>query len=86
LNTTEESTIGVGRLLMDATACPQDIAYPIGLKILNDSREKTEQIIDEIYDNQVHNFRKPRTYRKKARKQYLQTAQKKVKTQKAIRK
>ena len=35
-----------GRLLMDATACPQDIAYPTDLNILNDSREKSEQSID----------------------------------------
>lgn len=38
-----------GRILIDATACPQDIAYPTDLKLLNDCREKTEELIDLVY-------------------------------------
>ena len=68
----------------DATACPQDIAYPTDLTLLSDAREKSEQLIDTLYDPTVHT-NKPRTYRKVARKRYLQTAQKKNKTRKAIR-
>ena len=41
-------------------------------------------MIDSIYDKQLHG-EKPRTYRKKARKEYLHTAQKKKKTKKQIR-
>jgi len=41
-------------------------------------------LIDSIYDKQLHG-EKPRTYRKKARKEYLHTAQKKKKTKKQIR-
>ena len=35
-----------GRVIFDATACPQDIAYPTDLNLLNDAREKTEELID----------------------------------------
>ena len=74
-----------GRLLVDATACPQDIAYPTDLNILNDAREKSEQLIDLLYDRLLHGNIKPRTYRRKARKQYLQTAQKKMKSRQVVR-
>jgi IS5 family transposase len=74
-----------GRITFDATACPQDIAYPTDLDLLSDAREKSEQLIDKIYDPVLHE-QKPRTYRKVARKRYLQTAQKKNKTHKEIRK
>lgn len=79
------STENKGRLLMDATACPQDIAYPTDLDLLNEAREKSEQLIDMLYKSDKHE-KKPRTYRLKARKKYLQTAQKKVKSRKLIRK
>jgi len=73
-----------GKLLMDATACPQDIAYPTDLNLLSDGREKSEELIDFLYDPKLHQ-KKPRTYRRIARKQYLQTAQKKRKSRKEIR-
>ena len=74
-----------GRLILDATACPQDIAYPTDLDLLSDAREKAEELIDKIYDPQLHK-QKPRNYRQVARKIYLQTAQKKNKSKKVIRK
>lgn len=74
-----------GRVIFDATACPQDIAYPTDLNLLSDAREKTEELIDKLYDASVHK-RRPRTYRKIARKCYLNTAQKKIKSHKVIRK
>ena len=75
-----------GRVLFDATACPQDIAYPTDLNLLSDAREKAEELIDHIYNKKLHGEKKPRTYRREARKYYLQTAQKKNKTKKEIRK
>jgi hypothetical protein len=39
-----------GKLITDATACPQDIAYPTDLNLLNDAREKSEEIIDILFD------------------------------------
>ena len=83
-NASPEKTIThKGKLITDATACPQDIAYPTDLNLLNDAREKSEELIDQLYDPQYHK-RKPRTYRKVARKYYLRTAQKKVKSKKEI--
>ena len=74
-----------GKLITDATACPQDIAYPTDLNLLNDAREKSELLIDTLYSPQLHKS-KPRTDRKEARKFYLHTAQKKNKSKKEIRK
>ena len=72
-----------GKMITDATACPQDIAYPTDLNLLNDAREESQLLIDTLYKKVLHK-KKPRTDRKKARKEYLQTAQKKVKSKKAI--
>jgi hypothetical protein len=74
-----------GTLIADATACPQDIAYPTDLNLLSDAREKSEELIDVLYNAHKHTS-KPRTYREIARQDYLHTAQKKVKTKKEIRK
>lgn len=77
-----------GELIVDATACPQDISYPTDLNLLNDAREQSEKLIDILYgkiklaDEQKI---KPRTYRQIARKEYLKVAQKKHKTKKEIR-
>ena len=82
---TGQATVHKGRVLFDATACPQDIAYPTDLGLLSEAREKSEEIIDEIYCQALH-LKKPRTYRQAARKEFLKVAQKKNKTRSAIRK
>lgn len=74
-----------GRALFDATACPQDIAYPTDLNLLSEAREISERLIDQLYQRPLHK-QKPRTYRKVARREYLQVAQKKVKHKKVLRK
>ncbi|MFU8844950.1 MAG: IS5 family transposase [Bacteroidales bacterium] len=81
----EQAITHHGDLLMDATACPQDIAYPTDLNLLDDAREKSEELIDILFQGSIHGD-KPRTYRQKARKQYLQVAQKRRKTKKEVRK
>ena len=73
-----------GRVIFDATACPQDITYPTDLTLLSDAREMSEKLIDRIYSISLHG-KKPRSYRQVARKCYLQTAQKKNKPKKVIR-
>ena len=35
-----------GRILFDATVCPQDIAYPTDLDLLSEAREIIERLID----------------------------------------
>ena len=73
-----------GQLIVDATACPQDISFPTDLNLLDNARVKSEELIDVLYKAGLHQ-KKPRTYRKVARKVYLKTAQKKVKSKKEIR-
>ena len=74
-----------GEVIYDATVCPQDIAYPTDLGLLNKSREISEEIIDELHA-QNRQGKKPRTYREKARKAYLKVAQNKNPSKKVIRK
>ncbi len=70
-----------GNLLMDATAAPQDIAFPTDLNLLNKGREITEEIIDSLH---VVGDKKVRTYRQKARKEYLKVAQNRNPSKKII--
>lgn len=80
----EESPTNEGTINIDATIVEQDIQYPTDLGILNESREKLEQLIDTICFHT--NQEKPRTYRINARKKYLNVAKKKRKSNKIIRK
>ncbi len=73
-----------GRLLMDATVAPQHITFPTDLKLLDAARRKSEELIDVLYDSARHGKIKPRTYRKQARKDFLNTAKKKQKRAKVI--
>jgi hypothetical protein len=75
-----------GKLLIDPTACPQNIAYPTDLKLLNTCREVTEKLIDKLYDASLHGATKPRIYRKQARHRYLLISKKKLKHRKELRK
>lgn len=78
-----QQPLNEGTLNLDATIVEQDIQYPTDLGILNESREKLEEIIDKICVKTGQ--KKPRTYRKKARKKYLNVAKKKRRTHKEIR-
>jgi IS5 family transposase len=79
-----------GKLLVDATCTPADITFPTDLKILNTAREKSEEVIDILHRPFRGKQKKPRTYRKKARKEFLSAAKSKKlsksKRRKAIRK
>ena len=66
-----------GKLLLDATCAPADIRFPTDLGILNEAREKLEKVIDELHEPLIGKEVKPRTYRKKARKQFLKIAKRK---------
>ena len=57
-----------GKLILDATCTPADISYPTDLKLLNQAREQTEKILDQLYEQVRDEIeKKPRTYRQKAR-------------------
>ena len=75
-----------GKLIIDATCAPADIRYPTDLSLLNEAREKTEALIDRLYKDQESKTKKPRTYRRKARKQYLLVAKSRKAKTKQIRK
>lgn len=73
-----------GKLKLDATVSDIYIKYPTDLDLLNTSREWSEKIIDDLYEK-LGWEKKPRTYRKVARKEYLNVAKKKKKSKKEIR-
>jgi hypothetical protein len=75
-----------GQLIVDATCAPADIRYPTDLSILNEAREKTEEIIDILFEPEVGKMTKPRTYRKKARKQFVEAIKKRHRTKAETRK
>jgi len=65
-----------GSMSIDATAVPVNITYPTDLKLLNETRVQTERLIDEGHAASGETT-KPRTYRQKARSEYLQAAKSK---------
>lgn len=70
-----EDIVNKGKLLVDATVAEQAIRYPTDISLLNEAREISEQLIDELY-RLSELSRKPRTYRQKARRQYVSLAKK----------
>ena len=80
----ENENENAGTAILDATCSPSNIKYPQDFELLNDAREKLEEIID-YFHNLYHPWPKPRTYRKVARKSYLALAKAKKRTAKKIR-
>ena len=89
-----------GKLIIDATCAPADIHYPTDVHLLNHARLIAEGLVDKLYEElkyvytqkdlftQASDFpykSKPRTYRIKARKNYLSFAKKKRPGKKRIR-
>lgn len=68
---TSSSEDNRGKLLMDATCAPADIRYPTDVDLLNQAREKSEAIIDTLFVPLKGQQRKPRTYRRQARRAYV---------------
>ncbi|HET8854617.1 MAG TPA: IS5 family transposase [Salinimicrobium sp.] len=73
-----------GKLQLDATACEADISYPTDLGLLNDAREKSEELIDLLY-KKLELKKKPRTYRRIARKKFLNLSKNKRNSKRQIR-
>lgn len=72
-----------GTLVLDATCCPADIAYPQDVNLLNQAREKLEKTVDEICERTGE--KKPRMYRQLARRDFLRLSKSKKRNAKAIR-
>ncbi len=76
-----------GKLLIDATVAPADIKYPTDIGLLNQVRKETEKIIDILYEQLKGKLeKKPRTYRKIARKEFIKIAKKRKVSRKERRK
>ena len=68
-----------GTLTIDASCTPADITYPTDLKLLNEARESTERIIDDLCDqhSDLRKRKKPRYDRGRARAIFLSVAKQK---------
>jgi len=76
-----------GKIKIDATVADQYIRYPNDLSLVNETRVKTERIIDELWKLMGDRLAvKPRTYRKKAHKRYLSQSKKKKVSKASLRK
>jgi transposase, IS5 family len=75
-----------GKMQADATVADQYITYPTDNGILNQSRKQCEKFIDKLYDLSGKEGQKPRTYRRKIDKAYLDYSKKKKKREATHRK
>lgn len=73
-----------GTMIMDATCAPSNIRYPQDVSLLNEARENADKLLDVLHDSS--DGKKPRTYRKRARKDYLKYARCRKHTAKMTRK
>jgi hypothetical protein len=81
---TDEDITNKGMMIIDATVTPADIRHPQDLSLLDEARRDTEKIIDILH--KTVGGKKPRTYCKKARIQFLETIRKRRKEPKQIHK
>jgi len=75
-----------GTMILDATVAPADVRYPTDLSLLNESRENTEEMIDELWGYIERKGHKTGYFRKKARSKYLKVAKQRKPRKKAIKK
>ncbi len=73
-----------GTLTLDATCAPANIRYPQDISLLNEAREKLENILYRFCKS--YGLPLPRRYSKRARKDYLAFAKSKKHSAKQIRK
>ena len=85
-DTPGSGTKNKGKLLVDATCVPEDINYPTDLKLLNNAREKSEEIIDTLHKAMPKGIKKPRTYRRKAKQDFLRVSKSRKLRHKTLRK
>ena len=71
---TDSDSVNKGTVILDATVAPADIRFPTDLSLLNECREGTEKIIDDVWGKTERKGKKTSYNRKKARKGYLKIA------------
>ena len=70
-DSSEDTRPNRGKLIADATCAPADIRYPTDTSLLNEAREKTDTLIDRLHQPLIGKQPRPRTYRRKARRQFV---------------
>lgn len=70
----ESEPANEGTMILDATCAPQNIRFPTDISLLNEAREKLEAMIDAVHRAGWTEGKKPRTYRNRARRDYLRFA------------
>ena len=65
------ASVNQGQLIVDATCAPADIRYPTDVSLLNEAREKTDEILDEWHAPWVGKQPRPRTYRLQAGRRFV---------------
>lgn len=86
---TEDGNENSGTLIIDASCTPADIAYPTDLELCDKARRWTESILDHYWAEcgpAGESRTKPRTYRKTARRRFLNLNKRKRKSAQKIRK
>jgi hypothetical protein len=82
----EDETSNWGTLILDASCVPDDIPFPVDMRLLNEARETTELVIDSLFEQLKGKIpRKPRCNRDKARNLFLVYIKKKKHSIKEIR-
>lgn len=81
-----EEGVNQGILILDATCTPADMRFPTDLGLLNEAREKLDMIIDTLHEANGKMTKRPRTYRIKARKDYLSVSKQKSPRKEQLRK
>ena len=62
-----------GTMIVDVTCAPSNIRYPQDGSLLNEARENAEKFLNVLHD--PADGKKPRNYRKCARKDYLMSTE-----------
>ena len=75
-----------GTLILDATCTPADVRFPTDVGLLNEAREKLDEMIDILHQGLGKQEKRPRTYREIARKRYLTLSKQRSPKGKQIRK
>ena len=65
----ENEPVNSGTVILDASCAPVNVRFPQDVSLLNEAREKLEAVIFRICDD--NGIYRPRTYKKRARKDYL---------------
>jgi transposase, IS5 family len=86
IDKTKKTPKNKGKMQADATVADQYITFPTDNGILNQSRKQCEKLIDKLYAISGKEGEKPRTYRRKIDKAYLDYSKKRRKREAIHRK